>query len=59
MLEELILKGQNKTYASIVTTYQKKLYSFTFFEATFLERVHTMLTESDYILFSLMNTDDF
>ena len=59
ILEELILKGQNKTYDSIITIYQKKLYSFTFFEATFLERIHTKITESDYLSFSLMNDDGF
>ena len=59
ILEELILKGQNKTYDSIITVYQKKLYSFTFFEATFLERIHTKITESDYLSFSLMNDDGF
>ena len=59
ILEELILKGQNKTYDSIITTYYKKLYSFTFFEATFFERLHTKITESDYLSFSLMNDDGF
>lgn len=59
ILEELILKGKNKTYDSIITTYQKNMYSFTFFEATFLERTHTKLMESDYISFSLMNNDGF
>ena len=59
ILEELILKGQNKTYDSIITTYLKSNYSFTFFEATFLEKTLTRLTESDYISFALMNTDGF
>ena len=35
ILEELILKGQNKTYDSIIKSYKKDMYSFTFFEATF------------------------
>ena len=59
ILEELILKGQNKTYDSLLTTYQKNMYSFTFFEATFLERLHTKINDSDYISFSLMNNDGF
>lgn len=59
ILEELILKGQNKTYDSIITTYLKNNYSFTFFEATFLEKTLTKLTDSDYISFSLMNKDGF
>lgn len=59
ILEELILKGQNKTYDSIVTSYLKSNYSFTFFEATFLEKTLTKLTESDYISFSLMNSNGY
>ena len=35
------------------------MYSFTFFEATFLERLHTKINDSDYISFSLMNDDGF
>ena len=35
------------------------MYSFTFFEATFLERLHTKINDSDYISFSLMNSDGF
>ena len=35
------------------------MYSFTFFEATFLERLHTKINDSDYISFSLMNNDGF
>lgn len=57
ILEELILKGQNKTYDSIITSYSKSNYSFTFFEATFLEKTLTKLNQSDYISFSLMNAE--
>ena len=59
ILEELILKGQNKTYDSIITPYLKKDYSFTFFEATFFEKTFTRMTESDYISFSLMNNEGY
>lgn len=59
ILEELILKGRNRTYDSIVTSHYKKDYSFTFFEATFLERTFTKISESDYISFSLMSYDGF
>lgn len=59
ILEELILKGQNRTYDSIVTRYLKRDYSFTFFEATFFEKTHTKFTESDYVSFSLMTNDGF
>ena len=33
----------------------KENYSFSFFEATFLEKTFTKITESDYISFSLIN----
>ncbi len=59
ILEELILKGQNKTYDSIITTFQKSDYSFTFFEATFLEKTHTKITDLDYISFSLANNEGY
>lgn len=59
ILEELFLKGQNKTYDSIITPYLKKDYSFTFFEATFLEKTFTKMNDNDYISFSLMNNDGY
>ena len=59
ILEELILKGQNKTYDSIITSYLKKDYSFTFFEATFLEKTFTRMREADYVSFSLMNSEGY
>ena len=59
ILEELILKGQNKTYDSIVTSYLKQDYSFTFFEATFFEKTFTRMTDADYISFSLMNSEGY
>ena len=59
VLEELILKGQNKTYDSIVTSYLKKDYSFTFFEATFFDKTFTRISDSDYISFSLMTREGY
>lgn len=59
ILEELILKGRNRTYDSIVTNYLKENYSFSFFEATFLEKTFTKITESDYISFSLINKEGY
>ena len=35
------------------------MYSFTFFEATFFERLHTKIKDSDYISFSLMTEEGF
>lgn len=59
ILEELILKGRNKTYDSLITNYLKSDYSFTFFEATFLENTHTKISKSDYVSFSLATSDGF
>jgi len=59
ILNELILKGNNQTYDTLVTNHQKRDYSFEFFEATFLEITHTKLTESDYRSFNLINSEGF
>ena len=59
ILEELILKGRNRTYDSIVTNYPKENYSFTYFEATFFEKTFTKLTDSDYVSFSLVSKDGY
>lgn len=55
ILSELVLKGANKTFDALPTTYKKSDYSFTFFEATFLERTHTHVTEDDYASFNLVD----
>ena len=59
ILDELILKGQNKSYDSIQTKLLKNDYSFSIFEADFLEKTHTKLTIEDYISFSLMDANGF
>ncbi len=59
ILNELILKGTNQTYDSLVTRYRKSDYSFTLFEATFLEKTYTKLAEQDYISFGLATKDGF
>ena len=59
ILEELILKGQNKTYDSIITTYLKSDYSFSFFEATLFDKTYTRISDNDYISFSLMNGEGY
>lgn len=59
ILDELILKGQNKSYDSIQTKLLKNDYSFSIFEADFLEKTHTRLTIEDYISFSLMDANGF
>lgn len=59
VLNELILKGTNRTYDRIITKYQKSKYSFTFFEATFLDRTHTSITEDDYLSFDLVDENGY
>lgn len=59
ILDELILKGQNKTYDSIATKYKKFDYSFTYFEATLFEKTSIKMTESDYISFCLMDLNGY
>ena len=59
ILEELILKGQNKTFDSIITSFLKSDYSFSFFEATFYDKTFTKITDNDYISFSLMNSEGY
>lgn len=59
MLHELILKGTNRTFDQVITKYKKSDYSFTFFEATFLEKTHTRITEDDYISFGLVDENGY
>ncbi len=59
ILNELILKGTNQTYDSLVTRYRKSDYSFTLFEATFLEKTYTKITEQDYISFGLATNEGY
>lgn len=59
ILNELILKGTNQTYDTVITRLKKADYSFTFLEATFLEQTHTKMTEEDYLSFNLMDADGY
>lgn len=59
MLYELILKGQNVRYDGLLTNLLKSDYSFSFFEATFLEKTLTHITKEDYVSFNLMNDDGY
>lgn len=58
-LNELILKGTNRTFDQLVTRHIKSDYSFTFFEATFLEKTHTHINENDYISFGLADENGY
>lgn len=59
ILNELILRGTNQTYDSIISNNQKKNFSFTLLEATYLERTGIHMQLSDYISFGLMTKDGF
>lgn len=59
ILNELILKGTNQTYDTIRTAHKKPDYSFSFFEATFLEKTHAKLMEENYVSFGLVDENTF
>ena len=59
ILNELILKGTNQTYDTVITRLRKSDYSFTFFEATFRDKTHTGLTEEDYRSFGLTDAEGY
>jgi len=53
ILNELILKGTNRTYDALVTTFKRESYSFTLLEATYRERTRTAWEKRNYISFGL------
>ena len=53
ILNELILKGQNKTFDSSMTNFKKEDYSFTLMEATYFQRTGLKFEPKDYISFGL------
>ena len=53
ILNELILKGTNRTYDALVTEYKRESYSFTLLEATYRERTRIPWEERNYISFGL------
>lgn len=59
ILRELILKGTNRTFDTLVTDSKKSDYSFTLLEATYLERVKLRLELTDYVSFGLVNKEGF
>ena len=59
ILNELVLKGLNKTYDTLKTNYKKRDYSFSFFEATFYEVTGVKLTKNDYNSFNLADKAGF
>ena len=59
MLRELILKGTNRTFDSLITDSKKSDYSFTLLEATYLERAKLRFEPTDYISFGLADKEGF
>lgn len=59
IVNELILKGTHRSFDALVTDAQKKDYSFTLLEATYLERTSLRMEPSDYISFGLSDKDGF
>jgi ATP-dependent DNA helicase RecG len=55
MLNELILKGSNRTFDAIITEYKKEDYSFTLLEATYYQKSRLRFEQSDYLSFGLAN----
>jgi ATP-dependent DNA helicase RecG len=59
ILNELILKGSNRTFDSIATEYRKDNYSFTLLEATYLQKARLRFEPTDYLSFGLVNETGF
>lgn len=57
VVNELILKGTNRSFDALITDACKEDYSFTLLEATYRERTGLRLEASDYISFGLMDKD--
>jgi Predicted transcriptional regulator containing an HTH domain and an uncharacterized domain shared with the mammalian protein Schlafen len=55
ILNELILKGQNRSFDAMFSKYTKRDFSFSILEATYKQRTHKKMVESDYISFGLTN----
>ena len=53
IVNELILKGTNRSFDTLVTDAVKKDYSFTLLEATYLERTGLHFEPEDYVSFGL------
>lgn len=56
-LNELILKGSHRSFDTLVTDSKKSDFSFTLFEATFLQRTGIHVEPRDYVSFGLATQD--
>ena len=59
ILNELILKGSNRTFDAVSTEYEKKKYSFTLLEATYRQITKLNFESTDYISFGLVDENGF
>ena len=59
VLNELILKGSNRTFDTTITEYKKADYSFTLLEATYRQRTRLQFGLEDYKSFGLENDNGF
>ena len=59
ILNELILKGTNRTFDALPTEFRKAGYSFTLLEATYRQITHLAFSPSDYLSFGLEAEDGF
>ena len=59
IVNELILKGSNQSFDTLLTDALKKDYSFTLLEATYLERTGLHFEPSDYVSFVLADKNGF
>ena len=59
VVNELILKGTNRSFDALITDFRKTDYSFTLLEATYLERTGLRFEESDYFSFGLTDSNGF
>ena len=59
VLNELILKGTNRSFDALVTDERREDYSFTLLEATYRERTGLRFEPSDYFSFGLTDKNGF
>ncbi|WP_298502610.1 ATP-binding protein [uncultured Sphaerochaeta sp.] len=59
ILNELILKGTNRSFDAMITDARKSDYSFTLLEATYLEQTGLRFDASDYVSFGLADKKGF
>jgi ATP-dependent DNA helicase RecG len=59
VLNELILKGTNRTFDTTITAHKKEDYSFTLLEATYRQRTKLRFESTDYKSFGLENDDGY